>query len=290
MPHDTEPHDTEWDDHESSQPRSRLSDLRAKLGARMADMNIRTVVENIKTVVETLQVHFPPLQEWHHFARQTYLRTRRQPFDADFQCLASIGFAPDDVMIDIGASRGQSIDAMRLYHPGQPLVAFEPNPGLAARLRSQCEDDPNLVVHNVGLSDAAGEFTLYIPSYNGVDFDGEAALTFGDHQWRDIRESIIGFDRSRMSYKKIRCQVWQLDRFKLKARFIKIDTIGCELSVLQGAIETIKAHHPILLIANTSPHEIFKLLEPMGYGEFHYKDRFCQGKGIRNTLYIHLDA
>jgi FkbM family methyltransferase len=278
------PNDSGGDDREPVQPaRSRLSGFCGRLSACAAEMHI-------STVLETLQVHFPPLSRLHRFAQQTYLRARRRPFDHDFECLGRIDFAPDEVMVDIGANRGQSIDAMRLYHPGQSIVAFEPNPGLAAKLRTRFEDDHKLVIHNVGLGDAAGEFTLYVPCYNRLDFDSEGALTFGEHQWNPIRESIIGFDESRLSYKKVRCQVWELDRFKLKARFIKIDTTGFELKVLLGAIETIEAHRPVLLIANTSPGGIIELLGPMGYGEFHFEGRLRQGQGSRNTLYIHVGA
>ncbi len=276
------PNDAGWDDRGLTQPvKSRLTNLRDKLSARMTDMSVRAILD-------TLQVHFPPVRALRHFALQTYLHTRRLPFDPDFQCLARIEFAPDEVMVDIGANRGQSIDAMRLYHPGQPIVAFEPNPRLAVKLRSRLQDDDKLVIHNVGLGDTAGEFTLYIPCYNGQEFDSEGALAFGERQLRQIRENIIGFDKTRLNYKTIRCQVWELDRFKLKPRFIKIDTAGFELSILDGAVETIHAHHPILLIANTSPREVIELLEPMGYGEFHYDGRLCRGRGSRNTLYINL--
>jgi FkbM family methyltransferase len=243
---------------------------------------------NVRTVLGTLQVHLPPLHALHRYAQQTYLRTRRQPFDRDFECLARIDFAPDEVLIDVGAHRGQSIDAMRLYHPERTVVAFEPNPGLAVKLRSRFEQDLRIVIHNVALGDAAGEFTLYVPSYNGLDFDIDGALTFGEHQWGHLRDTVIGFDENRLNYKKMRCQVWELDRFKLKARFIKIDTKGSDMNVLLGAVETIQVHRPILLIANTSPGDVIGLLGPMGYGEFHYDGQLHAGQGPRNTLYIHL--
>lgn len=274
--------DSRWDEPAPGHPvRWGLSGLRDRLSARVADMNVRTILD-------TLEIHFPPLARLHDYAQQTYLRARRQPFDNNFECLGRIELAPDEVMIDIGASRGQSIDAVRLYHPGASIIAFEPNPGLAAKLRTRFEDDRRLVIHNVGLGDAAGEFTLYVPCYNNVDFDGDGALVFGEHQWSHIRESVIGFDESQLSYKKMRCQVWQLDRFRLKARFIKIDTAGFELNVLRGAIETIQAHRPVLLVANTSPPDVISLLAPMGYGAFHFEGTLRHGQGSRNTLYIHV--
>jgi FkbM family methyltransferase len=282
MPNDQ--NDTEPDERDPPEPPpSHSPGLRERLSARLADLNV-------KTVVGTLQVHFPPLHALRLYAKQTYLRARRQPFEQDFQCLARVDFAPDEVLIDVGAHRGQSIDAMRLYHPDQPIVAFEPNPGLAVKLRNRFEEDQRLVIHNVALADTSGEFTLYVPSYNGLDFDIDGALTFGEHQWGHLRDTIIGFDESRLSYKKMRCQVWELDQFKLKARFVKIDTKGSEMNVLLGAMDTIKTHHPILLVANTSPGEVIELLGPMGYGEFHYDGQLHAGPGMRNTLYIHLEA
>jgi FkbM family methyltransferase len=241
---------------------------------------------DVRTVARTLQVRFPALLELRHLAQRRWLRARRQPFDHDFQFLSGIGFASDEVMIDIGANRGQSIDAMRLYHPTRPIVAFEPNPGLAAKLSRLFEGDPKLIVHNVGLGDTLGEFVLHVPCYNGWDFDGQAALNFGEDQINYIRNSIIDFDEAKLSYKKFRCEVCQLDRFKLKAGFIKIDTEGFELRVLRGAVETIQTHHPILLLENSSPSDVIGFLGPMGYGEFHFEDKLCTGRGVRNTIYI----
>lgn len=245
---------------------------------------------NVRTVVRTVQIHFPALLEFRHLAQRTWLRARRRPFDHDFQFLSGIRFAPEEVMIDIGANRGQSVDAMRLYHPTQPVVAFEPNPNLAAKLVRRFQGGSALVVHNVGLGDASGEFTLHVPCYNGWDFDGQAALNFGEDQLSYIRSSIIGFDASKLSYKNFNCQVYPLDQFKLKAGFIKIDTEGFELNVLQGAAETLRTNHPLLLIENSSPQEVTDFLTPMGYDEFHFEDKLCPGRGIRNTIYVHPDA
>jgi FkbM family methyltransferase len=240
-----------------------------------------------KTVVRTLQVRFPALLEFRHVAQRTYLRAVRRPFDDDFRFLSTVRFAPDELLIDIGANRGQSIDAVRLYHPGQRIVAFEPNPNLATKLRRRFGNDSGLVIQNFGLGDKSGDFTLHVPCYNGWDFDGQAALTFGEHQLRYIRESIIGFDEAKLQYKRFRCEVQPLDRFDLKAGFIKIDTEGFELKVLHGAIGTIRKYFPILLIENTLPRDVIEFLEPMGYREFHFEETLCPGRGVRNTIYVH---
>jgi hypothetical protein len=31
---------------------------------------------------------------------------------------------------------------------------------------------------------------------------------------------------------------------------------------------------------------VIGFLGPMGYGEFHFEDKLCTGRGVRNTIYI----
>jgi FkbM family methyltransferase len=59
-----------------------------------------------------------------------------------------------------------------------------------------------------------------------------------------------------------------------QVHFIKIDVEGWELGVLRGSIETLKAHHPDLLIEinqgalarqGVAPHQIYSLLTSLGY-------------------------
>ena len=74
------------------------------LPARGAD------VTSLKMILRTAQVHFPALLEFRHGAQRLYRRLRRQPHEPDFALLARYRFEPDDVLVDVGGNRGQSID------------------------------------------------------------------------------------------------------------------------------------------------------------------------------------
>jgi FkbM family methyltransferase len=241
--------------------------------------------EALKKVIRTALVRIPQVREARHSLQRAYLRVRRKPADADFACLRLFDFSPSSCFVDVGANRGQSIDAMRLYHPQQPIVAFEPNHWLARRL-TEMFLRPGLTVHTCALGDSPGEFTLHVPSYNGWEFDGAAALVWQPGNMNYVRSLIIGFDQKKLTFKTMICQVRRLDEFDLPAAFIKIDTKGHELQVVRGGIETIRKHRPILMVENSDPAAMLVELAPLGYAQFHLVGgKLAEGIGFRNTIY-----
>lgn len=238
-----------------------------------------------KRVIRTLQVHFPALIEARWAAQRAYLRLRRKPHEPDFRLLKSLTFAPDEVLIDVGANRGQSIESMRLYEPDRRIIAFEPNDRLAQRLhRYRC-----VTVHAAGLGDETGQFTLHVPSYNGWEFDAQASLAFTEQNMDYLRWSIIGFDERKLSVRAMPCAVYRLDSFRLRAGFIKIDAEGFEPRVIAGGRETIRARLPALLIENSASDEVCSSLAEIGYIPFNMGHGELRPGiiGYRNTVYLH---
>ena len=112
----------------------------------------------IRKSLRTLQVRFPSLLDFKFSARRAVLNSLRQPFERDFAVLGGLRLRPGESFIDVGANRGQSIDAIRLYHPHSIIESFEPNPVLCDRLRKQTMRDPNVRLHQCCLGDEQGEF------------------------------------------------------------------------------------------------------------------------------------
>lgn len=135
---------------------------------------------------------------------------------------------PHGVAIDIGANRG--IYAYALSRIASHVHSFEP-------LKECCEyiDDygsARISVHNVALSDAAGEFDLFIPIDKGRKVLTRASLR-----------------PDRGPYEQRRIRTMRLDDLDLgPVAFIKIDVEGAEFSVLKGAARTLDAHQPNLLV------------------------------------------
>src|SRR3954468_17082132 len=67
---------------------------------------------------------------------------------------------PDSNCVDIGCHAGAILDEMLALAPRGVHHAFEPLPHLAAALRAKYAGRPNVVLHELALSNAAGTTTF----------------------------------------------------------------------------------------------------------------------------------
>jgi len=168
------------------------------------------------------------------------------------------------VAVDIGANRG--IYAYALSRVATHVHCFEP-------LKECCDyiDDHGsnrISVRNVALSDATGEFELFIPIDNGRKILTRASL-----------------DPTADPSERRRITVMRLDDFDLgPVAFIKIDVEGVEFSVLKGAVGTLRAHRPTLLVEiDRARHDeqsfgaVFKWLAELGYAPRIFTDGVLHG-------------
>jgi FkbM family methyltransferase len=215
-------------------------------------------------------------------------RWRGRPVEPDFAALATLTFAADRVLVDIGANRGETIAATRLFQPSQPIVAFEPNPLLHDIIRTRNLPDPSLTLNACGLGDTAGWFDLHVPYYKGVPFDGLASFRREEAATFLNRDRLIGFDPRHQEVRTFRCEVKTLDTFALKPALMKIDVQGLEAAVIRGGIETIKAWRPIVLMENNDPARDAADLLSLGYKPHAWRDNaLLEGQlGDLNTFYV----
>lgn len=224
------------------------------------------VARSVARQLRTLQTHFPALVEAKFWLQRTYRAARRRPFEPEFALLKYVDVGSDRHIVDIGANRGQSIDAVRLYHPRARIVAFEANPELAQRLVRRFGRATNVTINAFGLADAIGRFPLHVPFYRGWMFDGLASLDRESAAGWLNEKRIAGFRRELLEIREVTCEVKRLDDQGLAPVFLKIDVQGAEAAVLRGGAETLRKYHPILLIeVDGEPPE---LLAELGYREF----------------------
>lgn len=161
-------------------------------------------------------------------------------------------------VIDVGANRG--VYAYPLARMCAHVELFEPNPKCAAVLKSWATKHPNVQVHAVALSNEEGVVGLQVPvDAMGVEHDSSACIEkFGSGRFREYR-----------------VQLKTLDSFKFRdVAFIKIDVEGHEWRVIDGAVNTINANMPALLIEIEQRHcakpieEVFKQVLDLGYAGF----------------------
>lgn len=162
---------------------------------------------------------------------------------------------PRDLALDIGANHG--VYTYKLRRLGLRVLAFEPNSQCSDVLSRWSVTDPNATVFTTALGDFTGTVELQIP----VDSQGREHVSSSS-----IRPH--PFHR----FRSLNVPITTLDSFNLSnVGFIKIDVEGAEMSVVHGAICTIRTSHPALLIEIEKRHcadsfsAIFNMLQDEGY-------------------------
>jgi FkbM family methyltransferase len=226
------------------------------------------IVAVLKKVVRTAQNYFPRLAEakndLYHWSRQTF----NLAHDRDFRALALLPRRDDDLFLDVGANRGQSILSIRRYRTDADVISFEPSPALFGWLTERFEGQPGLTLFNFGLSAQAEQRTLYTPRYRGFPYDGLATFSKSGARQYLSADTLFGFDPALLEVGEALCTSRPLDSLGLKPTFIKIDVEGCEHEVLEGGMATLRAHEPVLMVERFYPNpRVAPLLTELGYAE-----------------------
>jgi len=130
--------------------------------------------------------------------------------------------------IDAGANIGTYSYFFRRH--ARHVYAYEPNPGLAARLQ-RCLPDVRL--RNLAVSDAEGEVVLQVP----VDSQGRQR-----HELASIAQDFAG-PRENFPVRKITIDSENFDNIG----FLKVDVEQHERQVLRGALQTIRRCRPVIM-------------------------------------------
>ena len=219
------------------------------------------------------------------FAQREARRFLRKPFEAEFALVKALEGESGD-FLDVGANRGQSIDAIKLFCPEARVTAFEPNALLAERLKKYFRRDHSVDVISAGLSDRAGEHQLYIPFYRGFMYDGLASFDYSEaYDWLNP-QTVWHFQRDKLNIRSCSCELKTLDNCEFEPVMLKIDVQGNERAVLAGSKRTLEVYKPLIILENNP--EAHAWLTERGW-RFH---AFCDGrliaanKGENNTVYL----
>lgn len=164
---------------------------------------------------------------------------------------------PDSVLYDVGAHIGfYALPAARL---GAEVIAFEPDPESAARLRAHV--DRNHLRDKVRTVEAAA----WSSSCSSITFRRGWPRSQGGVSWRN-RQPVLA------SGEIIEVATVCLDDFVANGGpvpdVIKVDVEGSESEVLKGAANTLRNHHPVLVVEVHTAAEcaaVTQILESAAY-------------------------
>jgi FkbM family methyltransferase len=222
-------------------------------------------------------------------AQRLWRKARRQPFEAEFALLRHIDIS-DRSILDIGANRGQSIDAIRLYQASAKVIAFEPNTLLAKKLVARFRRDPNVHIMNAGLSASDVEADLYVPYYRRFMYDGLASFDESEARGWLNAETVWNFDAAKLRVEKCTCKLKRLDPLQLTPKVVKIDVQGFEADVLKGGEQTFNTVRPLIILENNPDADT--LLKSWHWQAFVYVGGHLVpgARGVNNTVYIHAES
>lgn len=236
--------------------------------------------------LRALQSRFPALLSMKSGAQRLMRQAMKRPFERDFEVLARLKVRPGECAIDVGANRGQSIDAIRLYQPDLPVHSFEPSTLLADRLRQRYGNSAAITIHNCGLSERAEDRVLYLPVYRDFPYDGLASFDRKEAAGWLNAETVAGFDPSHLDIRETVCVTERLDAFDFAPAFLKIDVQGFEANVLKGGEEMLEKHNPLILLENNDAADAW--LTGKGWRRLAYAGGRLQdgARGKSNTFYL----
>jgi FkbM family methyltransferase len=144
-----------------------------------------------------------------------------------------------DCVFDVGANIGQYRELLRneVGFTG-PIISFEPIPELAEVLRAKTSSDPKWFVETTALDREPGPAIFHImqdsqfSSLHSPDSDQPKIL----NAWNKVTRE-VSVDRSTLGIELPR---WR-DKLRFTRPFLKMDTQGNDLAVLEGAGEAVRA-------------------------------------------------
>lgn len=188
-----------------------------------------------------------------------YLFYGRAPYELGEERVVKSLVRPGEQVVDVGANVGwYSTMLANLVRPGGRVYAFEPNQDLMRNLRLTASAYPALRVMGVAVGDAEGEATLRISRLLG-------------------NSSVVG-EVPEQTGSQV-CHVVTLDRFLASVgnpqiTFVKSDTEGAELRVLNGANRLLNAARPPACLVEMNrryglePSTVVGFFQKLGRGRY----------------------
>jgi FkbM family methyltransferase len=230
-----------------------------------------TPVFLLKRIIISTQVRWHAVGGSKARAYRAIRRLFRLPHESEFRGIVHFSPSPSSLFLDVGANLGQSIDSIRLYAPGSPIVSFEPNPFLATKLRTLFRNDCNVTIEEYAIGSVDEKTDFYIPVYNGYVFNELASLRKVAIEGWFLKKYISNFREDKYSVIKERWTVKRIDELDLEPFFIKADVQGKEVEVVRGGLATITKYRPIMLLRNVDyDGDLRNMLEPLGYSKYVY--------------------
>jgi len=162
---------------------------------------------------------------------------------------ALLALQPPDLVVDVGANRGQFARWMRQLGYQGTLVSLEPQPALAATLRPLAATDRNWTIIEGAVSDVAGETELQV--FDDDTFSSlQAPTPFARRRFGGLLRPA---GTCRVRTRRLDDWIGDLPGPPARRIFLKTDTQGHDLFVLRGAPALLSRSVAVLAEGSITP-------------------------------------
>lgn len=162
-------------------------------------------------------------------------------YDDKILLLRLLDPSSDNLLIDVGGNTGYWSESFLEFFPNSWVVAFEPQKREFEEYRQRFSGVPNVVAHNVGLSDEEGWADIHI-----AQCSAHSSL----HEYAADQPALQNCTEGTEKVRLVTLDSYRLGALEVARKFLKIDVQGHEMSVLQGATETL--HHIDVVLVECS--------------------------------------
>jgi FkbM family methyltransferase len=182
-------------------------------------------------------------------------------------------------IIDVGANKGQSVDFFLKINKNAIINSFEPNRKLYKLIQEKYKYNPNIKIHNLGLSNIRGNLNFYENVMDETSTFEELNL---DSKYLNKKAKILGVNKENIIVSNNKVEVIRLSDFLEENHncfydVLKIDVEGHELQCLQGLFHNtnhqnlpikyiqLENHNDDMYINNNKQTEIDAILISNGF-------------------------
>jgi FkbM family methyltransferase len=197
-------------------------------------------MEWVREAVHGTWLESPARFVWKRVLRR---KSRNDVYDELTAAIMQRTLRPTSNCVDVGSHGGVILDEMLRLAPGGWHLAFEPLPHLAAALRRKYAGRDNVIVHELALSNIAGEVTFHANRTHPAMSGFERRDDTGEHD----------------HVERLQVRTERLDALLPPDRrvdLIKIDVEGAESLVLEGARECLTRDRPIVVFEHGEPSRV----------------------------------
>jgi FkbM family methyltransferase len=197
----------------------------------------------------------------------------RYSHDEDFEVFEWLTEV-DGIVLDVGASRGQS--ALSVLHQTRKLQVFSVEPNHKHRwslLLVWLLHPFRFRYRLVAAGDEHSHQTLYVPGRRASGLSAQGSLDPAEFEKEYVRERLAesNFDADdKTGYRRVPVTVIPLDSLALAPDIIKLDVEGFEFQALTGLQRTLTDQRPALLIEINNLQRWLPFLDSLGYIFYYY--------------------